>query len=290
MKTVTQNPNLNEILYQTNPIKEKRNRYRLPDGRLPKEKSWVDSLASYETEANQLTRCLVANREMAGENYTWLVTINFRVFLAPAKIKAVWRKSKEKLYKNGLVACWILEYSKNSNVHFHLLVRSKHSEEELKDLIESSLPNRRKIPWHKNIKPVKKPPRKQPDRLLYYITKARLSKRTPAGARPILDRYAAKRRLQKPGVGMRKFGTIGRFWVTPKKKIWAEISAVEKQIALGLSQPNVAALAERVSEFLGEEQNVVTREQIRRKFGYHWDSNWIQTWIHQIYDRAPQTA
>lgn len=271
------------MLYQRNPPKEKRNRYRLKDGNLAPEKGWTDSLASYEYESNKNTRCLEINRTLAKSNYQWFVTINIRKYMSPIEINDFWKKATEKLRRKKLICCWFREYTKKSKVHYHLLVSSSHTKRELEKLIESSLPNRSKIDWHKRIIPVERPPENQPDRLLYYITKARLTVRTKVGEKPNHDRYAKQRRLQVPGIGLHKTGNIGKFWVIPKKAIWDQVIATEARISLGLSQPNVGALADHVYEFLGAGNNIIKLEQLRRKFGYQWDAEWVQKWITQVF-------
>lgn len=285
MKKPMQSDKPQEILYQRNPLKEKRNRYRLPSGQLAKETGWTDSLASYEYEANKLTRCLEINRNLAKSNYTWFVTINVRTYMNPAEIQAFWTNAKEKLRHKGLVALWVLEFTLKSKAHYHLLVRSSHTKRELEKLIESSLPKRSVVAWHKRILTVEKAPANQPDRLLFYITKARLAIHTKAGVKPNHDRYASQRRLPKPRLGLRKFGNIGPFWVKRKAAIWDEVVAIENRISYGLSQAGVAALADHVYEFLGTGNDVIKLEQLRRKFGYQWDSHWVQQWITQVFGK-----
>ena len=283
MKKSIQSDNSQEILYQRNPLKQKLNRYRLPSGQLAKETGWTDSLASYEYEANKLTRCLDINRKLAKSNFQWFVTINVRTYMNPAEIHAFWKDATDKLRPKGLVALWVREFTWKSHAHYHLLVRSQHTKRDLEKLIESSLPRRSVVDWHKRVLPVEKPPANQPDRLLYYITKARLPVHTKAGEKPNYDRYAKQRRLPKPRLGLRKFGNIGAFWVKRKAAIWEEVVAIENRISYGLSQPHVAALADHVYEFLGTGNDVVKLEQLKRKFGYQWDSHWVQEWINQVF-------
>ena len=284
-KRMTQNKNVKQVLYQLNPVKQKRNRFRLPDGNFAKEKGWVDSLSSYENEAHKLTRCLEINRQLAGSNYRWFVTINFEIYMTPVEIQLSWKRATDNLRRRGLVAIWIREFTKKSTVHYHLLVRSQHTQEDLTSLIESALPNRKKTPWHFHLDSVKLPPKNQPDRLLHYITKARLAVKVKAGATPIPDRYGSERRLQQPGIPLRKYGTIGKFWLTKKSEIWADIVSTERRIDLGLKQPFVAGLADYVYRTFVEPDESTTHfsiEKLRRKFGYHADSPWIQQWIQEV--------
>lgn len=203
----------------------------------------------------------------------------------PDEIHAFWKDATDKLRPKGLVALWVREFTLKSKAHYHLLVRSSHTKRELEKLIESSLPKRNVVDWHKQILPVAKPPVNQPDRLLYYITKARLPVRTKAGAKPNLDRYAKQRRLQMPRLGLNKIGQIGGFWVIRKDTIWEQVVATESRIAHGLSQPHIEALANHVYEFLGSGKDVIELAQLRRKFGYQWDTDWVQEWITQVFTK-----
>ena len=49
------------------------------------------------------------------------------------------------------------------------------------------------------------------------------------------DKYMTKRLLFKPSTGLRKHGTIGKFWLKSPKALWQEVRDKERQIADGLA-------------------------------------------------------
>jgi hypothetical protein len=203
------------------------------------------------------------------------LTIYVDVTMQPKAINDWWKKASRNLQRNGVVALWVREPTRTNRVHYHLLLRSIHTKKQLATIIEESLPSRRFGRWHKNIKTVQK----KDGRLLQYITKAKTAGVTKSGVY-LSDLYRKKRLLFKSSLGIRKHGTIGRFWVKSKQAIWNDVKAREKRISEGLEKPNVKRLAEHVYEFV---DGCVPLRQIERSFGYYSDSPGIINWIEQMF-------
>jgi hypothetical protein len=254
-------------IYQKKPIWSQPSAHKL--------KSWTETVEGYLNEAKKLTNCLFRNRKLAKEPYTWFVTIYVDVVMQPKAVNEWWKKAVRNLQRNGVIALWVREPTSTNKVHYHLLLRSRHAKRQLVTIIEESLPDRKLGRWHKNIKPVEG----SDWRLLHYISKAKTPGKTKSGTF-VKDLYAKKRLLFKSGLGIRKHGTIGAFWVKSKEAIWSEVKAKEKRIAEGLAQPNVKRLAEYAYEFVG---GYVPLRQIERNFGYYSDSPATINWIEQVF-------
>ena len=257
----------NDKIFQQKPLWSKSSNFKL--------KSWTETVQGYLNEAQKLTTCLIRNRELARQPYTWFLTIYVDVIMKPKAINDWWRQASRNLHRNGVVALWVREPTRTNKVHYHLLLRSTHSRDDLETIIEKSLPSRTLGRWHKNFKPVKK----RDGRLLRYITKAKTSGKTKAKVY-VADLYRKKRLLFKSGIGIRKVGTIGKFWFKSRESIWKDVVAQEKRISEGLAKKNIKRLAQHAYEFVG---GYVPLTQIERNFGYYWDSPSTQTWIEQVF-------
>lgn len=253
-------------IWQDNPV------YRRPSQYKPK--GWTDSIEGYIHEARKLTTLILRNRKLAGEPYTWFGTIVVEAVLPPKDVAALWTRAARSMREAGIVALWVREPSKQNKVHYHLLLRSRHTEAKLRDIVKAAMPQKqvgqKRAGWHMNLKPV------TDDEwwLAHYITKAKIAGRL--NGRPVSDLYAKKRLLFVSGLPFNKVGEIGAFWVKPKTKMWDDVKATEKKIAEGLEMPNVGRLAEYVHEFLG---GYVPLEKIRRSFGSQADGVAVNTWI-----------
>lgn len=254
-------------IYQKKPIWSKPSSHKL--------KSWTETVEGYLNEAKKLTNCLFRNRKLAKEPYTWFVTIYVDVVMEPKAVNEWWKKAVRNLQRKGIVAIWVREPTSTNKVHYHLILRSRHTKSQVVTIIEESLPSRQLGRWHKNVKPIEG----SDWRLLHYISKAKTPGKTKAG-KYVKDLYTKKRLLFKSGLGIRKHGTIGPFWVKSKEAIWSEVKVKEKRIAEGLAQKNVKRLAEYAYEFVC---GYVPLRQIERNFGYYWNSPSTQKWIEQVF-------
>ena len=254
-------------LFQKKPLWTKQSSHKL--------KSWTDTIEGYLNEAKKLTTCLFLNRKLSRQPYTWFTTIYVDVVMTPKEVNDWWKKAARNLKRKGVVALWVREPTSTNKVHYHLLLRSNHSKQDLTKIIEESLPSRKLGRWHKNIEPIVG----SDWRVLHYITKAKTPGKTKTG-KYVADLYLKKRLLFKPKLGIRKVGTIGNFWSKNKEAIWSEVKAKEKRIAEGLEQANVRRLAQYAFEFI---EGYVPLRQIERNFGFDWDSPATQNWIKQVF-------
>src|SRR4051794_33777634 len=118
-------------LYQTNPPFNKHTGHR--------PKSWTDSIEGYLNEARKLTQCLIQNRKALKAAYTWFVTIYLENAMPPQDINTWWRKGARNLKQHGVIALWVREPTRQNKVHYHLILRSSHSQKDLASIIERSL-------------------------------------------------------------------------------------------------------------------------------------------------------
>lgn len=236
-------------------------------------KSWTDTVEGYVNEARKLTTCIRHNRKLMGRPYTWLVTIYIWPLLSPAEITALWTAACRKLRAKGIVALWVREPTKSNKCHYHLLVSSPIDKSSLIAAIEQALPQRKTIGWHKRVQQVD-------DEwwLARYLTKAKVSCRV--NGVHVEDKYARKRLLFQPGLNMKKYGTIGKFWVTSKKAIWQTVRDREQRIAAGLADWRIKRLASHAHQLV---LGYVPLRTIERSFGYYAKSPHIQSWAERLY-------
>lgn len=255
---------LTEEIFQRTPAFSKPSRYKL--------KSWTDTIEGYLNEAKQLTFCILKNRRLLGRPYSWFLTIYIRKQMSAKDAAFMWTKACRNLRRHGIIALWVREPTKRNTIHYHLLVQNDVLKRDLEKIIEASMPSRKDTDWHKKIMA-------NDDRvwLPYYITKAKI-KGTVRG-KSVSDKYAPKRLLFKPGLGLRKFGTIGPFWLQSKQEIWRKVQETERRIAEGLSDARVCRLARHAFEFL---DGHIPLNRIKRSFGYWAHAAAIQDWIESL--------
>lgn len=235
-------------------------------------------MQSYINEARKLKTLILRNRRLAGEPYSWHVTINFEKVQTPDQIRDEWEKVCRKLRESGIAALWIREPTKSNKVHYHLILRTRIDRKKLEKVVKEAMPKKqpgqKRAGWHKSIKPVT-----DDWQLAHYVTKAKI-----AGyfkGQRVADYYTSKRLLFVTGLRLNKVGEIGGFWVKSKIKMWGDIKAIEKRIGEGLGKPNVRRLAEYVYDLIG---GYIPLKNIERSFGSQADSPVVQEWIEQLLD------
>src|SRR5262249_12306352 len=144
--------------------------------------------------------------------------INFEAEKPLTEIKTRWSKACRKLKKTGVIALWVIEVSRSNRVHFHLIVSSVITKAALDEAIKEAMPSREVVRWHHRVQRIRQNEMWQ---LAHYICKAKVA--GYVNGRLVDDYYAAKRVLFKPKLGVRKHGTIGKFWIKPKAAIWKDI-------------------------------------------------------------------
>lgn len=242
-------------------------------------KGWTDTITGYINEAKQLTHCILRNARLMGRPCAWFVTVGIEIVQTPDEITDLWAKASRNLRRKGIVALWVREPTSSNKVHYHLLIKDPIGEKDLRRVFKESLPNLQKPTpkgrrrgWHMKPQPIT-----DGWRLAFYVTKAKISGRV--NGQQLADCYAKKRRLFKPNLGIRKYGTIGEFWERPKAKLWQEIRDGEKRIADGLEMPNVKRLAAHAHELLDGFRRL---EEVERSFGFWSESDAVQGWIESL--------
>lgn len=252
-------------IYQEDPLDFKKQSFKL--------KSWTETVVGYMNEADKLSRCLMRNREVMNENYTWAVSINIEMEMLPMDIKSLWAKVCRRLKAAGVVALWVREPSLKNHCNYHLVVRSRHSQTCLEKLIVDAMPDERAgIPFHKQVKAIR-----SQYHWCRYITKAKT--RGMVDGRLVEDKYKDKRLLFTAKLDLKKYGTIGRFWVKSKKACWEDIKKVEERISKGLEQPKIKLLARYAYDLV---QGWFPLRNLERQYGYAADDADIQQWADEV--------
>jgi hypothetical protein len=239
-----------DLIYQPNPV------YSKPSMFPPK--SWTESIEGYINKAKQLTTCLIRNRRLMKRPYTWLVTISFDDEMEPGVITATWTKIKRRLQNKGIVCLWVREPSLSNTIHYHLLLANRIGERELGEIMEACLPKTDEMRRRVHLGVI------QPKDWLvhFYVTKAKVAVTTRHGY--IEDYFADKRRLFQPKIKLQKYGTIGKFWVKPKKALEQEIAAEQETIAEALEKQEIRRYVKHIYDLLCE---TVPMKKIERSVG-----------------------
>jgi hypothetical protein len=196
--------------------------------------------------------------------------------MQPKEVTGLWTKVCRKLKAKGIDALWVREPTRSGKVHYHLILKNSMTKTALERTLKDCMPPRKEVGWHKRMQPVK-----DDWQLAHYITKAKIAGYVKG--RPVADYYQRKRLLFKAKLNIKKFGTIGSFWEKPKKRIWADIKAVEKRIGEGLERREVRKLARHIYEMFGE---TVPLKQIERSIGFSADAPGIQEWIARLFPKG----
>lgn len=242
-------------IYQLNPHYTK----VLKKGDFP-DKGWTETILGAQKEAKKLKYCLVKNKELAGTPYTWFVTVNFHEAMLPKASAALWTKACRKLKDKGVKSFWSREVNSESKLHYHLILLSEHTEKSIKEIFTKSLPKKTEAGWHFSVKRIAA----NDWDLFAYVGKAK-EPGLDADGMPIDDRYAEKRLLLKKGIGLRKVGSLGGFWVNSRARIWADCREVEATIARGLEMPGVVEAARDLYAVYGGD---IPFKKIQRDLAY----------------------
>jgi hypothetical protein len=258
-------------LFQSDPLEYRQSSF--------KPKGWTDTVASFLNEAKDEATLLLHNRQLQGYRYRWDVGINFEIDQTAKEISDTWAKVSRKLNLADVVAYRILEITTDGNehplnrVHYHLLVKSDHTQADLEQIIDQSIPTG--IPYHKHVKPID-----NEWGFILYILKARVEGWNKAG-RWVKDKYADERILFCPKLGIKKVATVGKFWANKSKAtIWSEIKDKQGRIGENLQRPEVARLVKFIHEdFFGRQ---IARKEIERSIGLHADVEGIRQWAERV--------
>jgi len=237
---------------------------------LHKEKGWTSSLAGYVYESSKLSRLILWNRRYLDHPYTWAVTIKIEAVMRPEKALQLWRIACRKMRDAGVSALWVREPAKNHSIHYHLITTSHLGcRKQLEKAIENAMPHRSVVAYHKQVKPIQ-----SEWHWTHYITKAKVAGAINGIA--VSDKYAKKRLLFRPHLGLQKSGKFGDFWVKTKEDLWAEIRTLEQKIKEGLAKPQIRRLADHVYDLLGA---TVSRNRVDRSIGFSANHTSVKRWI-----------
>lgn len=103
----------------------------------------------------------------------------------------------------------------------------------------------------------------------------------------VKDLYASKRLLFQANLNLKKYGTIGKFWVKPMKRLWAEIQSEEKQIGEALANANLKRFAKHLHGLVGQE---VSLERIERNYAQFANDPDVQSLLLQFIAELDETA
>lgn len=245
-----------------------------------KAKSWTDTVEGYLYEAKKLTTCILNNRKLMGRPYSWFVTIYVWRVLSPKEVADVWTKACRSMRLQGIAAIWVREPTRNNKVHYHLLISNPIDKTTLAKAIEGAMPCRKQLGWHKRIQPIT-----NEWRLAHYFTKAKIN--GMKNSKSVPDKFAPKRLLFKGGLSIKKYGTIGKFWVRSKSKLWEQVKDTESRIALGLQDWRVRRLARHAFDLVG---GYVPLKNIERNFGLNAHDPAIQAWVKRLFSEGEQCA
>lgn len=262
-------------MYQKRPVFRKPSQFR--------PKGWTETVEGYLSEARQLARTLIDNRRLMGRTYScsWHLTINVEVSQTPEQITDLWVKACRNLRRKGLVALWVREPTRNGHVHYHLVVKSRTGQRDVRRIVRESMPElgvttptgRRRLGWHMKLQPVT-----NDWQLVHYVAKAKIA--GYINGVKVDDYYKNKRLLFSPNLDLKKYGTIGEFWERPKAALWQDVRDKEKKIAEGLTDPDVRRPAEHVHRLIG---GYYPLRDIERNYGYYADDPVIQNWIKRAF-------
>lgn len=265
----------NDEIFQRKPTYSRPSRF--------KAKSWTETVEGYLYEAKKLTRCILDNRKLMNQPYSWFVTIYVWRVLTPKQITELWAKACRSLRLQGIAAIWVREPTRNNKCHYHLIVSNPIEKATLAKAIEAAMPSRKELGWHKKLQPIKH--KRDEWRLAHYITKAKIG--GTRNGRPVADKHAPKRLLFKGGLNIKKYGVIGEFWRRSKSKLWEEVKDTEIRIAHGLQDWRIRRLARHAYDFVG---GYMALEKIERSFGLQADNPALQAWADRLLTEPQECA
>ena len=224
--------------------------------------SWTESIPSYRRNASKVARCLDRARKAYGIRLLYHVTINIHVLEPAYDVRVRWNAAKRRLERFGIVAFWVREPGRSDKVHYHLLVTNPWPIDAIREKCREALTD---TPTTVAVKPID-----NPWMCGRYILKACVSK----GENP--DIFRKKRRLFVPKTGLRKHGTIGKFWPVSIKELRDYFKAKERRVRANYRQAFAFSLwMHNRCKF---EKPLYS---IRRRVAYHWDTT-FESWAKYV--------
>jgi hypothetical protein len=200
-------------------------------------------------EAKELTTCLLMNARLWG-GYSVGVTVNILAVLPEDEVKSLWAFVCRNLKRAGVIAFWRREVTADHRVHYHMLVASRHDEQELDAIIEAAFPAHYRSKSKQAKRRITIAYRYDADKkAARYITKAKVAGYTKAG-KWVDDYYRFKRSFFLPAVKLRTVGEIGSFWKEKKEDLWKKVIKHEREVAAKVT-PQLEDEAEELYDVFG---------------------------------------
>jgi hypothetical protein len=212
---------------------------------------FTESIQGFLIAGSQQQSYIIEANKMTGRHFEWFITVNMETVLSIESINKEWLTFTNRLrryYGEGMSVFWVREITPTDNrrIHYHMLVHSGFSSDEshVRKIFEKCLCKFSR--YHMQVEAVREP---------FHIV-GYLLKQKPEHRHKIL--------LFKPGLGLKKFGMLGRFWPEgmTKREIEKRVKGREAEIAKGASLSGRPELIRHISEFLQ-----MSFKQVRRYVG-----------------------
>jgi hypothetical protein len=230
-------------LCQSNPL-DSLNQFHCDD-------RFTESIQGFLKAGSKQQSYIIEANKMTDRHFEWFITVNMENVLSIESINNEWLTFTNRLrryYGEGMSVFWVREITPTDTrrIHYHMLVHSGFSSDEarIRKIFEKCLCRFSK--YHMQVEAVREP---------FHIV-GYLLKQKPKHHHKIL--------LFKPGLGLKKFGMLGRFWPQGMKKreIEKRVKGREAEIAEGASLPGRPEFIRYLSEYLQ-----LPFTQIRRRVG-----------------------
>ena len=232
-----------------------------------KEWGWTSTIQGWYNESSKWRGCALKEKLQP-----WDVGINFEKDQTPSEIKDTWSKVGRNLRNKKVVALRIMEVTCDeqgkplNRVHYHLIIKSKHTQRELETIIDNSIPEG--IPFHKHVKKVAKM-----FGYVSYVFKCKVAGRVDG--KWVADKWEYDRILFAPHCGFRKIATVGKFWSKPVEVTRTEIAKYEKQLAENLKGKDVRGFVKWLHD--SKDIREMNFKKLRRHVGRNIDKPYMQS-------------
>jgi hypothetical protein len=229
--------------------------------------SWTRSLADYYHAADCLVGALLHNAAL-GAKPKLALTINVLDELSAEDHKAHWSECCRRLKAAGIVGHWVREVNRRNRLHYHLSLLNDTGPDECRRIVEAALP--RTVPYRLHVQACD-----DYRGWFRYVCKAKTRRQ---------DQWAGKRVLFRPSTGLFKHGAIGRYWVKPKKQLWAEGKPARQQAQEGARTEGFHRVFKAAVDLVGD---WFRPAEIRFRLAFYAQTDEVQAWSKQLADDRP---
>jgi hypothetical protein len=166
----------------------------------------------------------------------------------------------------GVVALGIREVDKANLIHVHYTVASIDTVGDCRRIFEAALPSRDDLPCRLHVGRIK-----CQYSWAYYVCKAE--------SRYVQDKWADKRLLFQPNIGIQKTVTVGDFWAKSHSQLWAEHVAETRRVHAGLELPGMNAVIKAARRLLDD---CLPLKAIRWRLGYFAEEDTVVAWRERL--------